>query len=95
LSDRIGISVDLHTKAGAAWSNGRESEFVHAIKVDAKTLTGAGDAWDAADVLGYLAGLDPRERLLFSNCCASLYVRDEKGEPPSLNSAFELVERVQ
>lgn len=95
LADKIGISVDLHTKAGAAWSNGKESEFVHAIKVDAKTLTGAGDSWDAADVLGYLAGLDPRERLLFANCCASLYVRDENGEPPSLESAFELVERVQ
>jgi ribokinase len=95
LSAKIGISVDLHTKAGAAWSNGKESEFVHAIKVDARTLTGAGDAWDAADVLGYLAGLDPRERLLFANCCASLYVRDGNAEPPSLNNAFELVERVQ
>jgi ribokinase len=95
LSDKIGISVDLHTKAGAAWSNGKESEFVHAIKVDAKTLTGAGDSWDAADVLGYLAGLDPQERLLFANCCASLYVRDGNAEPPSLYNAFELIERVQ
>lgn len=95
LADKIGISIDLHTKAGAAWSNGKDSEFVHAIRVEAKTLTGAGDSWDAADVLGYLAGLDPQERLLFANCCASLYVRDGNAEPPSLNNAFELVERVQ
>ncbi|MCI0562194.1 MAG: carbohydrate kinase family protein [Nitrososphaera sp.] len=95
LADKIGISTDLHTKVGAAWSNGRESEFVHAIKVEAKTLTGAGDSWDAADVLGYLAGLDPWERLLFANCSSSLYVRDGNGEPPTIGKVFELVERVQ
>lgn len=95
IAEKVGISTDLHTKAGAAWSNGKESEYVHAIKVDAKTLTGAGDSWDAADIIGYLVGLDPQERLLFANCCASLYVRDPQGEPPVMNKVFELLERVQ
>lgn len=95
MAEKIGISIDLHTKAGSAWSNGRESVFVHAIKVEARTLTGAGDSWDAADMIGYLAGLDPRERLLFANCCSSLYVRDENAQPPDMYKAFELVERVQ
>lgn len=95
IAEKVGISTDLHTKAGAAWSNGKESTFVHTIKVDAKTLTGAGDAWDAGDIIGYLAGLDPRERLLFANCCASLYVRDPQGEPPTMNKVFELIERVR
>jgi ribokinase len=95
LAEKIGISTDIHTKLGAAWSNGRESAFVHAIKVDAKRLTGAGDSWDAADVLGYLAGLSPEERLLFANSCASLFVRDPQGEPPTMSKVFELVERVQ
>jgi len=95
ISEKVGISTDLHTRIGAAWSNGKESEFVHAIKVEAKTLTGAGDSWDAADIVGYLAGLDPQERLLFANCCASLYVRDPQAEPPAMNKVFELLERVQ
>jgi ribokinase len=95
IAEKVGISTDLHLKVGAAWSNGKESAFVHAIKVDAKTLTGAGDSWDAADIIGYLAGLDPQERLLFANCCASLYIRDPQGEPPAMNKVFELVERVK
>ncbi len=95
MSEKIGISIDLHTRIGASWSNGKECVFVHAIKVDAKTLTGAGDSWDAADIIGYLAGLEPQERLLFSNCCASLYVRDSQSEPPTMNKVFELIERVQ
>lgn len=94
ISESVGISTDLHTKVGAAWSNGKESTFAHAIKVDAKRLTGAGDTWDAADIIGYLAGLHPQERLLFANCCASLYIRDPNGEPPSMNKAFEMIERV-
>jgi ribokinase len=94
ISENVGISTDLHTKIGAAWSNGKESAFAHAIKVDAKRLTGAGDTWDAADIIGYLADLHPQERLLFANCCASLYMRDPNGEPPSSNKAFEMIERV-
>jgi ribokinase len=94
ISESVGISTDLHTKIGSAWSNGKESAFAHAIKVDAKRLTGAGDTWDAADIIGYLAGLHPQERLLFANCCASLYIRDPNGEPPPMNKAFELIERV-
>ncbi len=94
IAQNVGISIDLHTKIGAAWSNGKESTFVYPIKVEARTQTGAGDSWDAADIVGYLAGLDPQQRLLFANCCASLYVRNPNGEPPTMNNVFELVERV-
>jgi ribokinase len=94
IAQKVGISIDLHTKIGAAWSNGKESIFVYPIKVEARTQTGAGDSWDAADIVGYLAGLDPQQRLLFANCCASLYVRNPNGEPPTMNNVFELVERV-
>ncbi len=95
IAEKIGISTDLHTRMGAAWSNGKETEFAHAIKVEPKILTGAGDVWDAADILGYLAGMDPGERLLFANACASLYVRDISAEPPAMNKVFELIERIQ
>ncbi len=94
IAEKVGVSTDLHTRIGSAWSNGKESAFAHRITVEAKRLTGAGDAWDAADIVGYLAGLDPPERLLFANCCASLYIRNPAGEPPSMNKVFELIERV-
>jgi ribokinase len=94
LAEKIGISVDLHTRRGAAWSNGNEILFVHPINVEPKTLTGAGDSWDAADIVGYLAGLEPKERLLFSNACASLYVRNSYGEPPTMNEVVDLLDRI-
>ena len=94
LAEKIGISVDLHTRIGAAWSNGRETIFAHSIRVEAKTLTGAGDIWDAADIVGYLAGLDVTERLIFSNACASLYIRNPHAEPVTMHEVFELLERI-
>ncbi len=95
IAESVGVTTDLHTRIGSAWSNGKEVEFAHAIKVEPKLLTGAGDVWDAADIVGYLAGLDPNERLMFANAAASLFVRDVSGEPPAMNRVFELIERVR
>jgi ribokinase len=94
LAEKIGVSIDLHTRIGAAWSNGRETSFANAIKVEPKTLTGAGDSWDAADILGYLAGLDTIERLVFANAYVSLYLRNPLAEPASIRDVLEMLGRI-
>jgi ribokinase len=94
LAEKVGVSIDLHTRIGAAWSNGKETSFANAIKVEAKTLTGAGDSWDAADILGHLAGLDTKERLLFSNAYVSLYIRNALAEPADFKGVLDLLERI-
>ena len=57
-------------------------------------MTGAGDSWNAADILGHLAGFDPLERLVFSNAYASLYIRNPYAEPGGIEEVFELLERI-
>lgn len=94
LAGKVGVSIDLHTRIGAAWSNGRETSFANAIKVEPKTLTGAGDSWDAADILGHLAGLDTRERLMFSNAYVSLYIRNALAEPADFKGVLDILERI-
>jgi ribokinase len=94
IAENVRISTDLHTRKGSAWSNGKEAEFVHSIRVEAKTLTGAGDVWDAADIIGYMAGLDAKERLVFSNSSVSLYVRSASAVPPKLDEVFDMLERI-
>ena len=63
LAAKIGVDIDLHTINGAAWSNGKETDYINAFNVEPRRATGAGDCWNAADIVGHLAGLDPRERL--------------------------------
>jgi ribokinase len=77
LFSNIGIYVDLHTRIGAGWSNGNETVFVPAFNVQARTLTGAGDSWDSANIIGHLSKeISVIERLTFSNAFASLYVKN-------------------
>ncbi len=87
LSKRIKIKIDLHTRIGSAWSDGQTVEFVDSMSDPRKIIstTGAGDCWDASNILGYLAGLTNHERLLFANLCASLYIRDASLDPPSMD----------
>jgi ribokinase len=91
ISDKFGIEVDLHTRTGAAWSNGKEVSFEAAFNVHVHTMTGSGDCWDAADVVGHLAGLDPNERLLLSNACSALYIQNESFESPTMDELIQFL----
>ena len=76
---------------GSYWSNGKEVEFVKSFQVEPKFVTGAGDVWDAANLLGYLANLNSEERLGFANAAASLYVGNSQGIPPTKDQVLSFV----
>jgi ribokinase len=95
LSEKASITIDLHTSNGAFWSNGKEVEFVKSFPTEAKFVTGAGDVWDAANILGYLAGLEVKERLLFANAASSLYVGSSNGMPPTMQEVLSFVTAAQ
>ena len=93
LSKKASVSIDLHISSGAYWSNGREVDFAKSFFVEPYFVTGAGDVWDAANIVGYLANLDTHERLLFANGAASLYVGNPQGVPPTLDCVLKLVNK--
>jgi len=95
LSEKTSVPIDLHTTFGAFWSNGKETEFAKSFPTKVKFVTGAGDVWDAANILGYLANLEPKERLLFANATASLYVSNSNGVPPTMQEVLSLVIEAQ
>ncbi|MDE1813604.1 MAG: carbohydrate kinase family protein [Thaumarchaeota archaeon] len=91
LAKRYSIPIDLHTSAGSYWSNGKEVEYAKSFQVQPKFITGAGDVWDAANMLGYLASLGDLERLRFANGAASLYVGNPLGIPPTMDEVLSFV----
>jgi ribokinase len=93
LSSEFGLEIDLHTRIGGAWSDGNDTQFAKSFHVVPKKLTGSGDCWDAADLVGYLAHLDANERLLFSNAYASLYIGRSEFEPPTIDEAVNLAQK--
>lgn len=91
LAKRISIPVDLHTSWGSYWSNGEEVEFAKSFPMQPKFVTGAGDVWDAANLIGYLANLSPIERLVFANGSAALYIDNSVGMPPKIDQVISFV----
>lgn len=85
------VPIDLHTSTGSYWSNGQVVEYVKSFQVQPKFVTGAGDVWDAANMVGYLANLDSLERLKFANAAASLYVGNSIGVPPTMDQVLSFV----
>jgi ribokinase len=64
--------------------------FAYNIKnIVVRNLTGAGDSWDAADIIGHIIELPPEERLFFSNAFAALYISIENKRLISLEKFFE------
>ncbi len=90
---KIGIAnLDLHANAYTAWSDGKNTAFSPTRKVQINNLVGAGDAWDAADIVGYFAKLDPQERLIFSNAYVSVYIGNNlNSEPATMKEVLKIL----
>lgn len=82
LSRRLGCRLDLH---GRQWAvsmvNGARLE-VPAQRSRPRRLTGAGDAWNAGNLAGYLLGRSVAARLRLAHRVASRYVTSRDGQPP-------------
>lgn len=89
------ININLHAKEYTAWSDGKDTTFFPTRRDQIRNLIGAGDSWDAANIVGYLAGLEAPDRLAFSNTICWLYMSNAKSEPATLYETIELLKQQQ
>ncbi len=76
--------VDLHTQHYARSLYGdTETDAMPAFDVTPTRLTGAGDAWDAGDILGELMGLSDDLRLMLANATAAYYISHPQAKHPT------------
>lgn len=83
LAAELGTRIDLHTRTWAASVTGASTTRVAADRTPARRLTGAGDAWNAGNLAGYLLGLGDRARLGLAHRVATCYVTGPSGLPPT------------
>ncbi len=83
------VTVDIHTPKYSVTSYKDEVSYAECFKVDARVLTGAGDVWDAGDIIGYICNFDSYSRLVFANACAALYVKN--CSMPRLKDVYEFI----
>lgn len=89
---RQGGILDLHTARFAAsfgpWGEARVPTF----RVEPLRVTGAGDSWNAGNILGHMAELAPPERLALANAVAGLYITSKDGLAPTLGDVARFLE---
>jgi ribokinase len=93
LSESLRTTVDLHTRNHSISCVGSDVTVADCHRVRQRTITGAGDIWDSADLIGYLGGLSAHDRLRLANATAGLYVSGESAEPPRIEEIIHFMRK--
>jgi sugar/nucleoside kinase (ribokinase family) len=91
LAKLLTARIDLHTTAFSATFKGKKEVVVPAFKVKVFRATGAGDAWDAGNILGDHNGLSDEGRLMLANAVAACYLSDPDGLHPTKEKLFSFL----
>lgn len=90
LHGNLKTRIDLHTADYTATFSQKE-RIVQTFDVPIQRVTGAGDAWNAADIYGEIMKLDDAQRLLFANAAAAGYISNPEGKHPTRDSIINFL----
>jgi len=83
LAAHLSARVDLHTTSFSATFTKKGETVVPAFQVPVLRATGAGDAWNAGNILGDAYELSDGCRLALANAVAAYYISDLKAMHPT------------
>jgi len=95
LASHLSARVDLHTTSFSATFTRNGETVVPAFKVPVLRATGAGDAWNAGNILGDAHRLSEQCRLALANAVAACYISDPNGMHPTRKQLIEFCKRSQ
>ncbi|MEM3769657.1 MAG: carbohydrate kinase family protein [Candidatus Bathyarchaeia archaeon] len=95
LASHLKARVDLHTTEYSATFNGGVETLVPAFHVPVLRATGAGDAWNAGNILGTIYGLGNAVRLTLANAVAAYYISNPEGKHPTRKELFKFCDRLK
>jgi sugar/nucleoside kinase (ribokinase family) len=94
LARHLPAQIDLHTTTFSATFNEKNEVVIPAFDVKAIRATGAGDSWNAGNIIGYNEGLSDESRLTLANAVAAYYISDPKGNHPTRQDLIKFLENV-
>lgn len=84
LKARVKPEINIHTSDFVATVGGENIVVVPTFKVKPCKFTGAGDVWNAGNILGLLLKFTNVERLLLGNATAGYYISHPDKLPPTI-----------
>jgi sugar/nucleoside kinase (ribokinase family) len=89
LARNLPVRVDLHTSTFAGSFAGNTEVVVPAFNVHILRATGAGDAWNAGNIIGDALAFPDSCRLTLANAAAAYYISNPAAEHPTLPKIIE------
>ncbi len=83
LAKKLKARIDLHTTTFAVTIKADGAILVPAFKIKPLRATGAGDAWDAGNIIADFGGLSDEGRLTLANAVSACYLGNVTGEHPT------------
>ncbi|MEM3000017.1 MAG: carbohydrate kinase family protein [Candidatus Bathyarchaeia archaeon] len=94
LAKHLPARIDLHTTAFAASITRQKALVVPALNVHALRATGAGDAWNAGNIMGDAAGVSDECRLALANAVAAYYIALPDGMHPTRKELIKFIKSI-
>ena len=91
-SSILGTIIDIHTPIGSCSASDGDVQFVKSFPVKPMILTGAGDVWNAINILGLKKELSTINRLNLANAAAASYISEFHNGDFSLLKVENLLE---
>jgi sugar/nucleoside kinase (ribokinase family) len=95
LAKHFEARIDLHTTKWAATVTKKGAVSVPAFRVKTLRATGAGDAWDAGNLVGDANRLSDECRLTLANAVSACYLSNPKGVSPTRQELAEFLIRAK
>ena len=93
LASHLSARVDLHTTGFSATFTKKRETIVPSFKVQALRVTGAGDAWNAGNILGDAHGISDECRLALANAVAAYYISNPEAKHPTRKQLAEFIKQ--
>ncbi len=84
LAKNLSARIDLHTTTFSGSFTNKTETIVPTLKVPVMRVTGAGDAWNAGNILGDALNLPDHCRLTLANLAAAYYISSPTAEQATL-----------
>jgi len=95
LASHLPGRVDLHTTTFSATFSKKNETVVPAFNVPVLRATGAGDAWNAGNILGDAYGLSDGGRLTLANAVAAYYISNPNGVHPTRKQLIKFCRKLK
>jgi sugar/nucleoside kinase (ribokinase family) len=92
LAKHLPARIDLHTTVFSATFTKKTEVVVPTFKVKTLRATGAGDAWNAGNIIGDANALSDECRLALANAVSAYYLSDLHGAHPTRRKLVKFIE---